>query len=334
MKTHYFLLIAFFSFTDTSAQVQLEEELVAQYTFAYSELIDNDYFFDISGNENHCQINGTDFSFEFDFNFNYQEAVIVGSGNTSLKLNEDVALNNFDPSKSMSFSFYTYHDNGDSNQAITPILSIHGENNAKYDLLIDNISYKIVFTHSYNNLILASIESLIPFYPESSAHLVAEINFTERKLRLFRDGSLDKESPVSSLITPFTPSISFGENHEGIYAPHVLCFDNMFIHNRALNVEEIQETGNLFFTSAEEVLLPGEAVNIFPNPVSSGASIAFEFQEVPQEVEIEVYHNNGQLIKVLELVGNKLDLEELNRGNYFLKINTSKGSIIKQLIIQ
>lgn len=72
-----------------------------------------------------------------------------------------------------------------------------------------------------------------------------------------------------------------------------------------------------------------KSISVYPNPASKGQEIIFSSTE--KIGSIELYNSLGE--KLNTTATNSLNTRELVTGFYFAKINTSKGSVIKKLII-
>jgi hypothetical protein len=70
--------------------------------------------------------------------------------------------------------------------------------------------------------------------------------------------------------------------------------------------------------------------SLFPNPVANTLNIKRHNQA--QINSIEIYNTLGQLILVLTDLIDSLDVSQLNAGNYFIKLNTDKGSVSTKFI--
>ena len=68
------------------------------------------------------------------------------------------------------------------------------------------------------------------------------------------------------------------------------------------------------------------AVNIYPNPTSSMFTIEGEGIK-----NILIYNTQGKVVGKYKKI-NIIDLSQLSNGNYFIEINTTKGTILKKII--
>lgn len=69
-------------------------------------------------------------------------------------------------------------------------------------------------------------------------------------------------------------------------------------------------------------------IKVFPNPANKNAVITSEF-----EIEkIEIYHLSGVKVKTINSTNNIININDLNRGTYFIKAFTKNGSFIEKLI--
>lgn len=73
-----------------------------------------------------------------------------------------------------------------------------------------------------------------------------------------------------------------------------------------------------------------KSISVYPNPVNNGSEIIFYSTE--KLATIELYNSLGEKIKTTNTT--ILNTEELTTGIYFAKVNTSKGSVTKKIVIQ
>lgn len=74
---------------------------------------------------------------------------------------------------------------------------------------------------------------------------------------------------------------------------------------------------------------------VYPNPATTTVNI--ELNEVRQEVQrLEIFNLKGQLMHSSTVVGtmNRINVEQLTRGIYFVRISTNNASSIQKLIIE
>ena len=81
--------------------------------------------------------------------------------------------------------------------------------------------------------------------------------------------------------------------------------------------------------SNQEVNFEGE-INIYPNPTNN--IINLSYPDYLQINKIELYNNLGQLIHRGNLSVNKISLQGIAQGVYFVKIYSSEGIINKRVI--
>ncbi len=76
-------------------------------------------------------------------------------------------------------------------------------------------------------------------------------------------------------------------------------------------------------------------INIYPNPCND--IVYIQFKSSVEIVNIEIYNISGQIVydKQCDMKGNiELDLNSLNKGIYFIKFTTDKGTSVRKLILQ
>ncbi|MBV7267973.1 T9SS type A sorting domain-containing protein [Winogradskyella luteola] len=75
--------------------------------------------------------------------------------------------------------------------------------------------------------------------------------------------------------------------------------------------------------------------SMYPNPATNEVNLKWNEQE---DVSIRVYNTTGKLMfygkKVNLFNGHKIDVSSFNAGMYFVKLNSTKGEITKQLILK
>ncbi|MCB9201432.1 MAG: T9SS type A sorting domain-containing protein [Flavobacteriales bacterium] len=79
--------------------------------------------------------------------------------------------------------------------------------------------------------------------------------------------------------------------------------------------------------SSEEILRQAQNdITFFPNPASEKVTFNEEVQSV------QIFNLSGQLLQTSIVNGTELNISELAKGNYILKITTKKGTAIEKLI--
>jgi hypothetical protein len=73
---------------------------------------------------------------------------------------------------------------------------------------------------------------------------------------------------------------------------------------------------------------------LFPNPVSDNLSIEIASQSVISYSILTIYSVQGQLLLQKEMTSDKeeINVQDLDKGVYFLKITTSEGSVVHKFI--
>lgn len=99
--------------------------------------------------------------------------------------------------------------------------------------------------------------------------------------------------------------------------------------------EENIEVNVVMATGVEEEWL-GNAISIWPNPVTEMLNVTFDKQKT-QITQLSLFNLSGQLL-ITQVVGNKdeaiLNLGDLPKGNYLLKIKTSDNTYVQRSIIK
>jgi hypothetical protein len=84
--------------------------------------------------------------------------------------------------------------------------------------------------------------------------------------------------------------------------------------------------------NAIELLSSIDDILIYPNPADNEVSI--ELQQIGELKEIEIFDINGKLLKRQVLNNNKIVIEDLQNGIYFIKIFSNDNIIVKKLVVQ
>ena len=97
--------------------------------------------------------------------------------------------------------------------------------------------------------------------------------------------------------------------------------------------EDTQNWGNLITSINETEFDKNVNLQIYPNPATSEISLAIPNNE--SIVSIKIYNQNGQLIRIIRnKPSNAIQINDLNSGLYFVRVDTDKkyycGKIIKQ----
>ncbi|VXC33367.1 conserved exported hypothetical protein [Flavobacterium sp. 9AF] len=71
-------------------------------------------------------------------------------------------------------------------------------------------------------------------------------------------------------------------------------------------------------------------VDLFPNPVKE--TLYFTAKEATHISSVEIYNMLGQIILSVPNTITSIDVSELEKGNYFLKVNTEKGSTTTKFV--
>ena len=83
--------------------------------------------------------------------------------------------------------------------------------------------------------------------------------------------------------------------------------------------------------SVQDQNLTAEELKVYPNPTDSYINLEINTSTISK---VSVFDITGKLIETTKHNANqvRLDTNSLNSGNYFLKVETSKGSIFKRFI--
>lgn len=119
---------------------------------------------------------------------------------------------------------------------------------------------------------------------------------------------------------------SFGNGFTLItYNNDTLLFDNAFNTGSQSFSFCIADTSTHIL---EQTL--ADKIKVYPNP--SNGEIFISFENTIQLLNYEVYDLNGRLLIKNEMKRTEINISELNRGVYLLRIETDKGPIIKKIV--
>ena len=69
-------------------------------------------------------------------------------------------------------------------------------------------------------------------------------------------------------------------------------------------------------------------VSFFPNPATN----TLYFNEIPSNANAEIYDLSGKLILKSPLFKPQIDVSNLGKGMYFIKLNTTEGSVVRKFV--
>lgn len=89
-------------------------------------------------------------------------------------------------------------------------------------------------------------------------------------------------------------------------------------------------------TGVEENVVTASDINVYPNPVADQMSIVCD--KLSGKADISIFDITGKLVKTVrehELSENQtIDIADMPRGIYVLKISTEKGEVVKKIVKQ
>jgi len=152
---------------------------------------------------------------------------------------------------------------------------------------------------------------------------VAESNWENGRRAYLSDGTISvivvanfkADSQISAI-----PGFDKTGNWYNIITGEVLNVTDLNM-NVTLQPGEFRILTNVEYSSVNLVSKGDEAV-IYPNPTSD-----FVYFKNINASEVLIFSTDGQLLKNITLKDNKLSIENLNRGIYFLKLRDAKGFI-------
>ncbi|MBI3511608.1 MAG: T9SS type A sorting domain-containing protein [Bacteroidetes bacterium] len=90
-------------------------------------------------------------------------------------------------------------------------------------------------------------------------------------------------------------------------------------------------------TGINENVIPENAVNIFPNPMTDAATISIDAQYLNSATQICIYDLNGKMVRELSTKNNsqlKITREDLSPGIYLLNVRSQNKQVTKKLIVE
>jgi hypothetical protein len=72
----------------------------------------------------------------------------------------------------------------------------------------------------------------------------------------------------------------------------------------------------------------GGKVKVFPNPATN----TLYFSSIPSNTIAEIYNLSGKLILKSSLIKPQIDISNLAKGMYFIKLNTAQGSVVRKFV--
>lgn len=166
-------------------------------------------------------------------------------------------------------------------------------------------------------------ENLLDFYNSNT--------FIGCPAKYMFDGTLNK-----SFTQPFLNILYQWHIQDPVSAKEIAQNNAIFNHqgNRNPYIDNPQWITTVWSSNLNLTPFTENKIKIFPNPVTeSYITLETNFKIN----EINIFSANGSLVKTLKnpiLKNNLLNIEELNKGIYFLKINTENELFLDKLIIQ
>ena len=333
MKTQILTLLALLFSANLIGQ-SLEDGLIAKYTFDHDNY-QNEKFQDLTTNQNN--INGYGLSFFDDDNTgNSYSAVAVGYplATSYMAMNENQELSTINDLTSLTISFWTIRSKYGTPDGFNPMINIEDDAGTAYNLEINKETNRIHLTNIANGEVVASTKTYT-FYPDDEwHHLAISIDYVTYKMKIYFDGNLEGETDLAVIQAPLNPIISFAKYRNGGHTEFTTCFDNMYIHNRVLTQDEIILSMGSIFTSIENNILASDKISVFPNPAKDISLLTIDFPNATGKTLVDINDAQGRLIRTEKLNSNQINIAQLSKGVYFLKIKTDEGSYLKKVLIE
>ena len=105
--------------------------------------------------------------------------------------------------------------------------------------------------------------------------------------------------------------------------------DDVRLYNRAINAQEVLALFNEANTSTSVSSLSSAGVNIFPNSSTNSITVS----GVPENSEISIFEVSGKLIQKSKLTDNQLNISNIHKGIYLIRLETSSGIKISKVVL-
>jgi len=333
MKSNLLIFLALL-FSITVYSQSLEDGLIAKYTFDKIHY-QNDKFLDITDDNN--DISGYSLSFfDDDVNGNSNSAIATAYpvSTSYMELNENKDKQVINDLTSFTMSFWTIHGSLGNVEGKSIVLNIEDIFGTGYNLELDRQTSTLQFSNFANGQINASVNSITPIYAHDWHHISLKVDYIENKISIYVNGQLEDEVELITVETPIEPTITFGRYRNGDYSVSSTCFDNMYIHNRGLTNDEVIMTLGVSFTNIENNILTSEEATVFPNPAKDVSFLNIEIPNPTSKTLVDINDAQGRLMRTEVLTNNQINIAQLSKGVYFLKIKTQEGSYLKKVLIE
>lgn len=110
--------------------------------------------------------------------------------------------------------------------------------------------------------------------------------------------------------------VTYTPAYENAHPGTTLWIDNVVLRGGTVNTTSPQEKGWNF--------------SAYPNPTEDEIHI-----DIPQQIQVDkvqVYDNQGRVVKEFKDFGNTLNISDISKGIYYLKLETNKGTRFKKVI--
>ncbi len=86
-------------------------------------------------------------------------------------------------------------------------------------------------------------------------------------------------------------------------------------------------------TGIEELINIANLISVYPNPITDNFFVNNSFNET-DAMTLNISDINGRLVKKVQNIAGRqsINIDDLSKGIYFLKIQTSKGDVVKKIV--
>lgn len=289
--------------------------------------LSNNYFEDVSGQENDALAHSVYPIFDPDRNGSLNAAVNLGSG-SSMIINENADSPSYENVDQLSMGFWAIRIptpvDTDCDDDCRIILSMQGENGNKFEIGFNEF-HQIIFKHSGDAINYFTLESNVTFQNMEWFHVAISFDKTLHTAELYINGELhDSQNLFMEALE--NPILYFARTAEELEMPISFCLDDMVIYDGILSQKQFEDLyeGELIMTATEN-LISDVDLSIFPNPNTTDELFWASGLEIQKA---QVYDLQGKLLLNTNTVNsNKLSISSLPSGTFIVRLLSEDGQV-------
>ncbi|MCH2044319.1 MAG: T9SS type A sorting domain-containing protein [Saprospiraceae bacterium] len=134
----------------------------------------------------------------------------------------------------------------------------------------------------------------------------------------------------------FFDSCSIGYGNRAFELRYVLCTDSVQTNQEGWVIDDVVVSMYVQGGSSVKRTVEATYLEVYPNPSTGLINIDIvQNNDVGSIESIQVFSNDGRLVQSYESIPNKslINLEDLPKGVYYLKVQTTKQSELKKIIL-